>query len=187
MILQRVFAKARLVGSEEKFVAISGPIHRKTTPNCFQLFSLLKDGHETTLKSHRHQRPRKVEEDPKSFIFESTNFNLLVKIFSLVPDADRDNFVHALLHYVRNPMGVFDYRGEAFPSFAGKTSALGLLAEFCVRTGHLHQLLSASTEAKAPTYGLAMMVRELEDMIALNFNLFSREELLERCMVTAHP
>src|SRR5260370_4537711 len=129
------------------------------------------------LKSQRNHRPRKVEEDPKSFAFESMNFNLLVKVFSLVPEADREKFIHALLHYVRNPMPAADYHGEAFPSFGGKTSALALLAQFCVRTGHLHQLLSASTEAKVPTYGLAIMVRDLEDMRALNFNLFSDAEL----------
>src|ERR1035437_2103982 len=93
------------------------------------------------LKYERDNRPRQVHEDPKSFVFESTNFNLLVKVFSLVAEENRDGFIHAHLHYVRNPMRAADYKHTVFPSFHGEISALGLLAEICVRTGHLHQLL----------------------------------------------
>ena len=130
-----------------------------------------------SLKIERAHRPRQVYEDPKSFVFESTNFNLLMKIFSLVAEDDRHTFIQSLLHNVRNPMPSTEYKYSAFPSFQGRSSGLALLAEFCIRTGHLDQLLSATAEAKVPTISLAIMLRELEDILALNFNLFSPSEL----------
>lgn len=54
---------------------------------------------------------------------------------------------------------------------------LPLIAEFCVRTGHLNELLEATKKPKFPTASLAMMVMELEEMVALNFNLFSDSQL----------
>lgn len=130
------------------------------------------------LATERKERPRQVYEDPKMYVFESTNFNLLVKIFSQVAEADRANFVSTLLNYVRNPIAAhFHKYGSHFPSFSGRTSALSLLAEFCIRTGHLKELLAATAEPKMPTPSLAIMLKEIEEMIALNFNLFSDSEL----------
>ncbi len=133
---------------------------------------------QTGLATERKQRPRQVHEDPKVYVFESTNFNLLVKIFSQVSEADRSSFVSALLKYVRKPIEAhFQKYGSSFPSFLGRTSALALLAEFYIRTGYLKELLAATAEPKMPTEGLAIMLQEIEEMIALNFNLFSDSEL----------
>jgi hypothetical protein len=63
------------------------------------------------------------------------------------------------------------------PAVNGKSSMLPLIAEFCVRTGHLNELLEATKKPKFPTASLAMMVMELEEMVALNFNLFSDSQL----------
>jgi len=57
-------------------------------------------------------------------------------------------------------------------------SVLALVAEFCVRTGHLKELLAATSEPKLPAESLAIMLQEIEEMIALNFNLFSDSELV---------
>ena len=130
------------------------------------------------LYTEREQRPRQVYEDPKLYVFESTNFNLLVKIFSQVADANRASFVSALLNYVRKPIAARAQRDRArFPSFRRESSALALVAEFCIRTGHLKELLAATAEPKMPTASLAIMLIEIEEMIALNFNLFSDSEL----------
>jgi hypothetical protein len=59
----------------------------------------------------------------------------------------------------------------------GQSSMLPLIAEFCVRTSHLTELLEATKKPKLPTASLAMMVMELEEMVALNFNLFSDSQL----------
>jgi hypothetical protein len=126
---------------------------------------------QTGLSTERKQRPREVYEDPRLYVFESTNFNLLVKIFSQVAQAERASFVSALLNFVRKPIAAHAQK------YGGKTSALALLAEFCIRTGHLKELLAATAEPKMPTASLGIMLKEIEEMIALNFNLFSDSEL----------
>lgn len=97
------------------------------------------------LTTERNQRPRQVYEDPKLYVFESTNFGLLVKVFSQVAETERAGFVSALLNYVRTPIAALEHKfGSNFPSLQGQTSALALLAEFCIRTGHLKELLTAT-------------------------------------------
>lgn len=130
------------------------------------------------LADERGKRPRQVYEDPKLWEFRSTNFSLLLKIFSQVAEADRAAFVSALLNCVRKPMQASQFRKVAlFPSYGGRTSALPLLAEFCIRNGFLQDLLAATAEPKMPQPSLAIMLIEIEEIIALNFNLFSDSEL----------
>jgi hypothetical protein len=130
------------------------------------------------LATERKERPRHVYEDPKLYVFESINFNLLTKVFSQVAETDRLVFVSTLLNYVRKPIAARTQKPPFdFPNFHGKTSALALLAELCIRTGHLKELLAATAEPKMPTVSLAIMLKEIEEMIALNFNLFSDSEL----------
>jgi hypothetical protein len=130
------------------------------------------------LASQRRDRPRNVFEDPNQFKIESTNLNLLLKIFSQVGHAERASFISTLLNHVRKPIIANDSKFQnIFPSFKGKTSALAVLAEFVIRTGHLKELLAATAEPKMPTASLAIMLKEIEDMVALNFNLFSDAQL----------
>ncbi len=126
----------------------------------------------------RKSRPRQVSENPRLYVFESTNFNLLLKIFSQVAKEDRAKFVSALLDHVRQPIQAVRQRyNPTFPSYRDGVSALALLAEFCIRTGHLKELLAATAEPKMPAASLVIMLLEIEEMIALNFNLFSDSEL----------
>lgn len=131
------------------------------------------------LLEERRVRPRYVYEDPKLFAFVSTNFDLLIKIFSQVSEGDRPAFISALLRWVRKPIAALHAKGTpAFPSFRGQQSLLGLLAEFCIRTGHQRKLLAATAEPILPTASLAIMLKQIEEMIALNFNLFSDNDLV---------
>ncbi len=126
----------------------------------------------------RKHRPREVSEDPKLYVFESTNFNLLLKIFSQVAEEDRAKFVSVLLDHVRQPIQTVPQRyNPTFPSYSNKVSALALLAEFWIRTGYLKELLAATAKPKMPAASLVIMLLEIEEMIALNFNLFSDSEL----------
>jgi hypothetical protein len=129
------------------------------------------------LSTERNQRPRKVYENPKLYTFESTNFELLIKIFSQVADADRASFVSGVLDSVREPTAHRQTSAVPFPSFNWFTSALALVAEFCVRTGYWKELLAATAVPELPTPGLAVMLKEIEEMIALNFNLLSDNDL----------
>jgi hypothetical protein len=63
---------------------------------------------------------------------------------------------------------------------------LALLAEFCIRTGHLKELLAATAEPQLPTASMAIMLKEIEEIIALNFNLFSDSELASIPFALAH-
>ena len=130
------------------------------------------------LEAERKSRPRPVHENPRLYVFESANYALLLTIFSQVADADRQSFVSRLLDRVRKPIQPHPQKhGAYFPSYQRQTSALALLAEFCIRSGYLKQLLAATSEPKMPAVSLGIMLNELEEMIALNFNLFSQSEL----------
>lgn len=159
----------------------------------FQQAELQKQGYTPAVAAlfglyvERKQRPRQVYEDPKLYRFLSTHFDLLVRLFSQVADADRPTFVSRLLDHVRRPLTAFYPKSPAlFPAFNGKISALALLAEFLIRTGYLKELLAATAEPKMPTVSLAIMLRGIEEMIALNFNLFSDSELSSMPSQLAH-
>ncbi len=139
--------------------------------------SLMNLAAHATLTSNRQQRPRDVYEDPKLYKFECVNFDLLVKIFHQVMAAEKPHFISALLKFVEKPFPAQRVANRGFPSVDGKASMLPLVAEFCVRMGHLNELLEATKKPKFPTASLAMMVMELEEMVALNFNLFSDSQL----------
>lgn len=149
--------------------------------------SLLATVSEGLLTAERRQRPRRVYEDPRQFDIKGTNFDLLVAIFSQVAGSERAGFVSALLDWVRRPAAASVQKYvSTFPSFEGKTSALALLAEFSIRTGHLKDLLAATAVPQMPTASLAIMLKEIEEMIALNFNLFSDTEVTSTPSGLAH-
>jgi hypothetical protein len=187
MQLSEALEKASRILEEEqvqptlgyRYVSEAWPANQR-----FKQFDMQKQGYtgamaaQIGLADERARRPREVYEDPKLYVFESTNFGLLLKIFSQVADADRASFADALLNYVRKPIAARSHKGASqFPSFRGDTSALALVAEFCIRTGYLKELLAATAEPTMPTASLAIMLKEIEDMIALNFSLFSDSEL----------
>src|ERR1700687_2009611 len=76
--------------------------------------------------------------------------------------------------------------GQTFPSWRHKTSSLALLAEFCIRNGHTQALLDATVQLKMPSHGVAIMLIEIEEIIALNFNLFSRAQIDNLPKALAH-
>ena len=100
-----------------------------------------------------------------------------MKIFHQVREAERSQFIGALLKLVEKPFPARVAATRTFPCVNDSSSMLPLIAEFCVRTGHLRELLEATKKPKFPTASLAMMVMELEEMVALNFNLFSDSQL----------
>jgi len=113
------------------------------------------------LPIERQQRPRPVHESPDEFRLNSINYELLLRLFSQVQDNDRAAFIAFLLSRVPLPESV---------------SELRLLAEFCLRVGYQRELVRAAAESQI-TQGLLLMLRQLEETVALNFNLFSDEEL----------
>ena len=59
----------------------------------------------------------------------------------------------------------------------GYVSELPLVAEFCIRTGNAEPFFEATTKPRMPSQALAIMMMQLEETIALNFNVFSNEQL----------
>lgn len=73
-----------------------------------------------------------------------------------------------------------------FPSWNHQTSSLSLVAEFCIRNGYAQALLDATHELKMPSPGVAIMLIEIEEIISLNYNLFSRAEIDNLPKALAH-
>ena len=135
----------------------------------------------TEIYEERKKRPRPVHENPKQYEFSSVNYNLLLTIYNQVQETDRPKFIASLLQHF--PMRFSSPRPSGatalFPIIGWACSELPLLAEFLVRAGHTAQLFEALQKPEMPTMGLAILMVYIEEMIALNFNLFSDKELRE--------
>jgi len=132
----------------------------------------------TVLGRMRAERPRVVWENPSLFVFESVNFNLLLTILNQLPPENRPNFIAGLLKAMLAAAPTNDVGARMiFPCGRHKTSSLTLLAEFCIRNGYAQALLDATLELKMPSAGVAIMLMEIEEIISLNFNLFSRAQV----------
>jgi hypothetical protein len=125
----------------------------------------------------RKQKQRLVSEQPDFYAFGGANYDLLVLLFSQVPTDVRDQLFTSLFstiaaggYYVRKQV-------HHFPSYEGFVSDLPLIAEFCIRNGHAERVFSTAAAANYPTLGLAIMLMQLEETIALNSTLFSSQEL----------
>jgi hypothetical protein len=131
------------------------------------------------LWAQRKDTVREVTETPHIFRFSGTNYDLLMSLYGQLAVDDRPELLnHILLRIERGGTYAFarpeDY---SFPSFEGKVCELPLVAEFCIRTGHGEQLINATAKAKVPTKPLAIMLVQLEETFALQWNLFSDEQL----------
>lgn len=110
--------------------------------------------------------------------FESVNFDLLVRIYQQLNENERPLLVSSLLELIPsfgtawNSLG-----GVRFPSWDGCFSCLPLVAEFCVRTRNTGVFIESLLTPKLPTTGLQIMLLQLAEMVAVNFNVFSDAEL----------
>jgi hypothetical protein len=130
------------------------------------------------LANMQKQRPREVEENPKAFQFESVNFDLLLTLMNQLGPEKRPEFVGWLVKTLLPAAPVKRHEGQIpFPSWNSHTSSLSLLAEFCIRNGHAQTFLDGTHELKMPSPGVAIMLIEIEEIIALNYNIFSRAEI----------
>jgi len=133
------------------------------------------------LWAQRKESPRPVTETPHIFQFSGTNFDLLMSAYGDVNENDRPQLIAYVLHRVESG-GTWTCRkpeGYAFPSFAGNVCELPLVAEFCIRTGKIEPFFVATAKPLMPTDPLAIMMTQLEETLALNWNLFSNEQLVK--------
>ena len=123
-------------------------------------------------------RPREVYENPNEWELDSTNYGLLMAIFSQLPPTNRPMFLTGLLNItVAKHVPRISPARHIFPSWSGYVSALPLLAEFCIRNNLMSILAAVLDKVKMPNANIAVMMIQLEEMISLNFNAFSDAEL----------
>ncbi|MGD0007655.1 MAG: hypothetical protein ABSE93_03795 [Terriglobia bacterium] len=124
------------------------------------------------LQAIRSQRPRQLEEGPRKWRFKSVNYDLLRALLSRVAEDSRPAFLAALSHRLTLEPGCAKSNWSVQPNWKGFVSEFPLIAEFCIRGGAKGDFLRTVGEAK-PTLGLAVLLRHLEDMVALNFNVLA--------------
>jgi len=131
------------------------------------------------LWAQRQERVREVTETPHIFRFGGTNYDLLMAVYGQVSEEARPDLIAYILQRVERggTYVAFKPRDYSFPSFANRVCELPLVAEFSIRTGHGEQLLLATAKVKVPTEPIAIMMIQLEETFALQWNLFSNDQL----------
>jgi hypothetical protein len=80
--------------------------------------------------------------NPNNWQLESTNYTLIMAIYSQLSETNRGLFLGGSLNvWTRKHIPSRVETQHLWPSWNGHTSALPLLAEFCVRNGRLNLLL----------------------------------------------
>lgn len=132
------------------------------------------------LTKDREYRPQLVHEFPGEYVFKSENFDLLTIIFGQLAPEDRVDLIHILTQWLssRDCCRKSD-KDHIYPSYRNMVSEFPLIAEFIVRRGYAKDLFKALSEINNPSIPLVILFLALEDMIALNFTLFSDDELRE--------
>lgn len=123
----------------------------------------------------RQERPRQVLEDPGKFKFTSVNYTLICQLLSQLPEGDRESFIAAVLVRMWEAPGCRKEDSSTHAAWNYLVSEFPLVAEFAIRNGgksHLFRLLHEATLIP----GHALLLRQLEEIIALNYNLFSDKE-----------
>jgi hypothetical protein len=137
------------------------------------------------LQQIRSQRPRQVAENPRLWEFKSTNYTLLCALVAQIAKDSKPQFIDGvLLRMVLDP-ACASARYGGWGVWNGFASELPLVAEFCVRNGASKRFFSALGEASLLP-GHAILLQHLEDMIALNFTVFSDAEyqILDLCVAS---
>lgn len=131
------------------------------------------------LPAQRKMHPRPAVETPNIYEFQGVNFELLLNIYGQMREEDREQMIEFLLHRIDGSphLGLGNRSDYLFPTFMGKVSELPLIAEFCIRTGNIEVFFAATANVTRPTVPLAIMMMQLEEAVALNWNLFSNEQL----------
>jgi hypothetical protein len=127
--------------------------------------------------SERGKHPRTIQERPGKLLFKSANFDLLCTLLDQVPEQDRPALLATSLSRISNT-GSFRRRTGDVPGagHSGRCSSeLPLVAEFSVRRGDKQPFISALRKAAASP-GLTLLLMQLEEMIAIDFTLFTDDE-----------
>jgi hypothetical protein len=129
------------------------------------------------LANERGKHPRTVRENPQEFQFKSTNFDLLCAILDQIQEQEKPTLFASIRSRISDARSYRHISGEVLGAGAWRrcSSELPLIAEFLVRRGD-KQVFIGALSAAAPGPGLTLLLLQLEEMIALNFTLFTERE-----------
>jgi len=155
--------------------------YKEMTPEEITAWNKITSVPRKNLAAQRKESPRPVTETPHIFQFSGTNFDLLMSVYGSVSEKDRPQMIDYILRRVESGGTRTYYKPEnyVFPTFAGMVCELPLAAELCIRTGNIGPFFAATAKPKTPTNPLAIMMVQLEETIALNWDLFGKEQLGE--------
>ncbi len=154
---------------------------KEMTPEEIAAWNKITSVPRKNLWAQRKESPRPVTETPHIFQFGGTNFDLLMSVYARVNENQRPQLIDYILQRVESG-GTWTHRkpeNYAFASFVGKVCELPLVAELCIRTGNVKPFFAATAKPTMPTEPLAIMMMQLEETIALNWDWFSNEQLGE--------
>ena len=152
--------------------------HNEMTPEEIAAWSKITSVPRKNLYAQRKEHPRLVTETPQIYQFSGTTFDLLMSAYGQVDENERGQLIEHILRRVESGgTGTHYQPEEAFPRFAALVCELPLVAELCVRTGNIEPLFAATAKPTMPTHALAIMMIQLEETIALNWDVFSNEQL----------
>jgi hypothetical protein len=101
--------------------------------------------------------------------------------YGQVAEDDRPQLIAHILKRIERggTHAVYKPADYSSPTFAGHVCELPLVAEFCIRGGRGELLFEAAAKAKMPTKPLAIMMIQLEETFALQWTLFSNDQLAQ--------
>ena len=125
----------------------------------------------------RDIHPRTVQEHPEKFFLKSANLDLLRALSDQVSEQDRPALLAASLSRISRGDSYRHTPGEELKAGQWRrcSSELPLVAEFVVRRGDKQLFIGALSKAILSP-GLTLLLVQLEEMIALNFTMFTDEE-----------
>jgi hypothetical protein len=166
---QAVEAMLRIFGEERRRPTTT---YRKTTAN--PLLQLLVP---VELHENRKQRPRIVKENPSEYEVAGRNYELLMRMYSQLDPETKLDLIHVTLQLVSRGGASCRKSTEHYPSYYDEVSDLPLIAEFCVRTGHVEELLRSVAEVAVPTSAIVLLLMQIEEIVALNFDVLRPNEI----------
>ena len=126
----------------------------------------------------RSQRPRPVQENPRFWAFKSINYNLLCAVSSQIAADSRATFVKGILQRMAKAECGQGKGTATYGYWHGFVSESPLIAEFCVRNSATKAFLETFSRIHASP-GQIVLLEHLEDMVALNFTVFSDAEYVQ--------
>jgi hypothetical protein len=169
MLLYEARRKANLILDEERAAPSIAYEYARALPDAAVLASVLLDD--------RGRHPRRVRENPNTVQFKSINYDLLSALFDQVPETEKPGLFHELVARILRPDSFRHNPGPVLGAgqWSRCSSELPLVAEFLVRHGNKGAFFNALDKA-ALSPGLSLLLVQLEEMIALNFTVFTEQE-----------